>query len=120
MCRYSDVNYKTHWVCFDCRVTFKQPSPRFSNYRARCPRCSREMVDLGHDFKPPRKHEERQWQKLDLLRKMGITFHSCGCEGPGPRPGTLAEAKVLFRERAAQQSPTGYMKWRKGRSRVGA
>lgn len=28
-----------------------------------------------------------------MLFAAGITFDSCGCNGPGPRPRTLADAK---------------------------
>jgi hypothetical protein len=52
------------------------------------------MIDLGRDFKAPRRADKNQWRKVELLAKNGITFESCGCTGPGYRPRTLAEAKM--------------------------
>lgn len=51
------------------------------------------MTDLGRDFQPPRRADFAQWEKVRLLVAAGITFDSCGCTGPGPRPRTLADAK---------------------------
>jgi hypothetical protein len=51
---------------------------------------------MGHDFHPPRKQNKAQWRKLKLLDQAGVHFDSCGCTGPGYRPGTLAEAKQTY------------------------
>jgi len=54
------------------------------------------MTDFGHDFQPPRKSEDLQWKKLELLASQGVRFDSCGCTGPGYKPKTFAEAKHSY------------------------
>jgi hypothetical protein len=65
------------------------------------------MIDLGRDFKAPRRADKNQWRKVELLAKNGITFESCG---PGYRPRTLAEAKMDLAEgrRAGRRRPYLY------------
>lgn len=52
------------------------------------------MMDFGMDFKPPKRSNDNQWRKLEILAERGELFHSCGCTGPGWRPDTLAQAKA--------------------------
>jgi hypothetical protein len=63
------------------------------------------MKDLGLDFKSPAQDDLKQWHKVELLFERGVTFHSCGCCGPGARPGKLSEVDDFFidRERAATE-----------------
>lgn len=94
-------DYKTHYACFSCRLSFKRhrrgpfngwvPMPE----QALCPNCRGVMRDLGRDFKAPRREDREQWEKVELLYRRGITFDSCGCDGPGKRPRTLREAKDM-------------------------
>ncbi len=56
------------------------------------------MHNLGKDFKPPKQINVKQWQKVERLFEAGITFHSCGCQGPGPRPSTLHEVVPFLAE----------------------
>lgn len=97
MCRYTEHEYKTHWCCLPCRVSFKHPggwgSARSPENRPHCPHCGEPMLDLGRDFQPPRKDADVQWRKVELLVSQGVRFDSCGCSGPGYRPSTLAGAK---------------------------
>lgn len=51
------------------------------------------MIDAGQDFKPPKRGNRNQWRKVALLFGNGVTFHTCGCRGPGDMPRTLADAK---------------------------
>ena len=112
MCRYAQVIYKQHYACFGCRKGFKwpqdahrpvppgAPSPRpqrpVTPARVVCPQCAEPMASLGRDFKPPKQTDERQWRKVELLFLHGITFHSCGCSGPGARPATLRELPAFL------------------------
>jgi hypothetical protein len=57
------------------------------------------MIDLGYDFRVPRRADTNQWRKVALLVENGIRFRSCGCCGPGYRPRTLAEAKAALQRR---------------------
>jgi DNA-directed RNA polymerase subunit RPC12/RpoP len=100
MCRYSrwGMDYNMPYACFNCRKSFKISSV-WENYEEKdysgqkCPECGDMMTRMGHDFQAPRKQNKNQWRKLRLLVAAGITFNSCGCEGPGYRPQTLSEAK---------------------------
>jgi hypothetical protein len=124
MCRYAFHNYKNHYACFVCRKSFKHPGPssmtteqvqiqvgRLTKWIERpvplsihCPECTREMHDMGLDFKAPRKNDLEQWHKVKRLSDAGVTFHSCGCGGPGWRPQRLNEV-AAFLERTQTQSP---------------
>jgi hypothetical protein len=97
MCRYALHPAKTHFACLPCRYTGKLPQRL--DEPPRCPHCHSGMIDLGKDFKAPRRQNLAQWRKVTLLADAGITFDSCGCSGPGPRPRTLAEAKTQLRLR---------------------
>lgn len=88
MCRYATHSYRTHFACLLCRHTAKYPR----DVRPRCPRCLSPMIDMGFDFKPPRRADLHQWVKVRALAGVGIRFDSCGCTGPGPRPRTLGDA----------------------------
>lgn len=93
MCRYAVHPAKTHWACLPCRWTSKHPTRWACEDGPHCPRCRSRMVDLGRDFHAPRRADTNQWRKVAMLFAAGITFDSCGCNGPGPRPRTLADAK---------------------------
>lgn len=108
MCRYSTIRswsgrYKDHYACLSCKQTFKSDIPR------PCNSCGKNMVSMGLDFKPPRKTNDTQWQKIRILYEKGLTFHTCGCTGPGYRPKSVGEAKTMpdNKYRAA-----AYKKWR--------
>ena len=89
MCRYSDHDYRTHFVCLVDRHAAKYPR----GTAPRCPTCAQPLLDLGRDFQAPRRNAFRQWEKLRLLVARGERFESCGCSGPGPRARTLGEAR---------------------------
>lgn len=57
------------------------------------------MVDVGRDFKAPRRANTAQWRKIEMLVEAGIEFDSCGCSGPGYRPRTLSDAKTEMKQR---------------------
>ena len=60
------------------------------------------MVDVGLDFKAPRRADRKQWEKARQLVVAGVRFHSCGCNGPGPRPATLREVPAFLEARRLQ------------------
>lgn len=92
MCRYSMALYKPHYACFKCRKTFKRKlmwDIRRDNNdvtEARCPQCSDLMANMGLDFESPKKDDVKEWNHIKDLYSVGITFHSCGCTGPGYIP----------------------------------
>lgn len=95
MCRYGMTTYKSHFACFNCRKTFKRRllgdirkgySKNDISSPAKCPECGKLMADMGLDFQSPKKNDIKAWTHLATLYKVGITFHSCGCTGPGYIP----------------------------------
>jgi hypothetical protein len=98
MCRYS-AGQNSHYVCLDCRSAFKR-SP-YPEREHPCPRCGRAMVNAGFDLAMPRRRDDAGWRALAVVLRSGLTFHSCGCSGPGFRPRTWAE--VRERQLAAEQ-----------------
>ncbi|MGL4599003.1 MAG: hypothetical protein ACRCYO_15905, partial [Bacteroidia bacterium] len=53
---------------------------------AKCPQCSDLMANMGLDFESPKKNNIKEWDHIKKLYSVGITFHSCGCTGPGYIP----------------------------------
>lgn len=94
MCRYASRNYRSNFICLNCRIAMKRfPVMNGERITHRCGNCDAELIDMGHDFHAPRRGNDNQWRKLDKLVSAGVTFSSCGCRGPGPRPKTLADTK---------------------------
>lgn len=54
---------------------------------------------MGHDLKLPRQAQTEQWTALEYLANNGFRFGTCGCDGIGVVPQTLAEARQLMEER---------------------
>jgi DNA-directed RNA polymerase subunit RPC12/RpoP len=98
------TSYKPHYACFTCRKTFKRKllwdikrdSKDF--VEAKCPQCGELMADMGLDFESPKKDDIKQWKHIQNLYKVGITFHSCGCNGPGYIPENTEKLRVYFKE----------------------
>ena len=95
MCRYSMIKYKPHFACFKCRKTFKRNilsditgKDVFYLKEAKCPNCGSLMANMGKDFEAPKKGNVKEWEHIKRLYSVGITFHSCGCTGPGYIPIT--------------------------------
>lgn len=98
MCRYA-TPYKPHFVCLACGSSFKQsPLPPREHP---CPRCRTPMINAGFDLAIPRRRDKNAWEALGATLRAGLTFHSCGCGGPGYRPRSTAE--VRERRRAAKR-----------------
>ncbi|MBK9576835.1 MAG: hypothetical protein IPO40_07175 [Fibrobacteres bacterium] len=87
------VRYKPHYACFSCRKTFKRMLLWDINRddkrerEAKCPDCAGPVANMGKDFEAPKRADIKAWSHLQSLYAMGITFHSCGCSGPGYIPG---------------------------------
>lgn len=93
MCRYAMVKHKPHYACFACRKTFKRMLLWDINRddkrekEAKCPDCAGPVANMGKDFEAPKRTDIKAWSHLQSLYSVGITFHSCGCSGPGYIPG---------------------------------
>lgn len=92
MCKYFMTAYKDHYACFECQKTFKRKlwidikKGSKEDSMVKCPQCSGVMASMGKDFESPKQKDDRAWQHLKNLYEVGITFHSCGCTGPGYIP----------------------------------
>jgi hypothetical protein len=102
MCRYAFTEYKPHLACFACRKSWKRRLAGDVGHAGperepRCPDCGGEAADMGLDFKPPRRQREAEWRLLREMYTIGITFHSCGCGGPGYRPRARSDYRRFLR-----------------------
>jgi DNA-directed RNA polymerase subunit RPC12/RpoP len=98
------TNYKSHYACFECKKTFKRKRIWDINrddkrtVEAKCPQCGQLMANMGLDFASPKKDNVKEWQHIKDLYSVGITFHSCGCTGPGYIPKTAEKLIAYFKE----------------------
>ncbi len=109
MCRYGVSTYKPHYACFKCRKTFKRRliidiardeaySKDWQDSPAKCPECGNLMANMGLDFESPKKNDKKAWQHVENLYETGISFHSCGCTGPGYIPKDKEALLVLLKK----------------------
>lgn len=105
MCRYAMSIYKPHYACFSCRKTFKRKLLRDLNgqreeqmVEAKCPQCGELMANMGLDFEAPKQKDQKQWEHIRDLYTVGITYHSCGCYGPGYIPKSSESLISYFQE----------------------
>ncbi|WP_153977650.1 hypothetical protein [Paenibacillus xylanilyticus] len=110
MCRYAMSGpYKDTYACFDCRKSFKQTSRHdlvpevYERLEFKCPQCAAPMVSMGKDFRAPKQSDLKQWKKVAILYRHGITFHSCGC-GPGYRPAELRQLPEFLEKSVHKRS----------------
>jgi hypothetical protein len=98
------VAYKPHYACFNCRKTFKRKlindikRGAESVQEAKCPECEGLMANMGLDFESPKKDDLKKWEHLKSLYSVGITFHSCGCSGPGYIPNSKEKLIEYFED----------------------
>ncbi len=101
MCRYAMTIYKPHYACFNCRKAFKRKLMKDINRdnpghkEAVCPQCGSLTANMGLDFEAPPHKAIKKWEHMKTLYTVGITFHSCGCYGPGYIPESR-EALLLY------------------------
>ena len=95
------TSYKPHYACFNCRKTFKRRlfgdiKKGLSVSDAKCPECGELTAHMGLDFESPKKDDLKKWEHLKSLYSVGITFHSCGCSGPGYIPNSKEKLIEYF------------------------
>jgi len=97
-------SYKPHYACFNCRKTFKRRlindilQEKSEQTEAKCPQCSELMANMGLDFESPKKDNIKEWNHIKELYFVGVTFHSCGCTGPGYIPKDKERLIAYFEE----------------------
>lgn len=83
-------------TCIPCRFSAKD------TYE--CPHCRKPMTYMGKAFKPPRKTNDSQWRKVEMLLAHDIRFGYCSCHRPRKaKVSTLAEAKNLTSSRRSRK-----------------
>lgn len=81
-------------VCFKCRICFHKP------YYAgvfQCGTCKAPTTYAGTAFRAPRKTNKKEWAKLEVLIKAGVTFQYYG--GTGVLPATARAARLLLKDK---------------------
>jgi hypothetical protein len=97
--------YAMSYACTSCRVSFKRHYPLLPREYPRhdvCNLCGSTTFNLGRHFKPPKKSDSKQWEKVSFLIEHGFYFQKIrpntnSYEGV-PYPETLAEARDFVRK----------------------
>jgi hypothetical protein len=92
MCRYIHENYRASFACLPCRHV-AQYSKWLMDIKPRCPKCRADLTLMGYDFKAPRKGDDAGWRAVEAVIASGQNYMSCGCNGPGYRPATIAQVR---------------------------
>ena len=107
------MTIRMQYACFACRKAFKKAKPAESVVAYLCPECAQPLVMMGTAFRAPRKADEPQWCKVELLVRAGILFY----RNSGPRPKRLNELPAFLQAHArAKQSPGERLLQRVGQS----
>ncbi|GAA4019129.1 hypothetical protein GCM10022247_48470 [Allokutzneria multivorans] len=97
MCVYAFAHYKLHFVCTECRVSFKRHFPEQGRQHL-CPTCAEPMRCAGHDFAAPSRRDTRAWSVVRAVVDEGLRyegFEPCGCgKDPKYRPRTRADLRA--------------------------
>jgi DNA-directed RNA polymerase subunit RPC12/RpoP len=92
--------YAMSYVCLDCCKSFmrKLPKPIREPEVMPCPDCGNNSYNFGRHFKPPKKSDKKQWQKIRYLFDYGFRFQKIR-NNPNdaydtvPYPENLAQAR---------------------------
>jgi hypothetical protein len=79
------------YTCISCRFSAK------ATYV--CPYCHTPMTYMGKAFKPPRKTNDSQWRKVELLVEHDIRFGYCKCHRDSGKIKSLSDAKSKCKTR---------------------
>lgn len=85
-------------------------SETYEEQPAKCPECGNHVADMGFDFESPKKTDVKAWKHMESLYSVGITYHSCGCSGPGYIPNDTEEIKIYL-QRIRQSYLEQYNFW---------
>ncbi|HAH52295.1 MAG TPA: hypothetical protein DCL80_14005 [Balneola sp.] len=93
------TSYHLSFACTECRKSFKRQVNLMEEVpkESLCPDCGKPTINLGRHFKPPKKNDKKQWEKVKFLIENGFRFQKIRT-GPDhhetiPYPETLEEAK---------------------------
>ena len=97
--------YLIPYACLECRKAFKRHNDTDA-LTMKCPDCGGSAHRTGRKFKPPKRSDLQQWEKVRLLLEHGFRFFSVRDDsGRYARyPNTLAEARECVRKYRSQAS----------------
>jgi hypothetical protein len=94
--------YSMSFVCFECKTSNMRhfdAAPCDYPDTICCPVCGELAVNLGRNFKPPKKTDSAQWKKVKFLVDNGFVFQKIRVEPNSyesvPYPETLSDAKLF-------------------------
>jgi hypothetical protein len=98
--KYVGPEYSMSFVCLDCKTSnmrhFDCPPFDYPG-KGECPVCKGVTFNLGRNFKPPKKNDSAQWNKIAYLIEHGFMFQKIRPVTESfesvPYPETLTEAK---------------------------
>ena len=93
------ADYLVAHACFSCRKSFKYPVKDEYTflYSKACPQCGDDIFIMGRSFEAPKKSNEKQWMKIEKLRRAGFMFHTNTYETAG-YPKNLNEVDAFIRD----------------------
>ena len=100
--------YLHPYACFACRKSFKRATRPYPVLP--CPDCGGPSIGLTRKFKPPKRSDIKQWEKVEALVRHGFLFWSLG----EPYPTDLREVEAFakrhaqFLQRERERSPEAY------------
>lgn len=91
-------------VCLSCRESFNLDPSDMHVQAYPCAKCGKWMSVLPHQFRPPRKTDEKGWKLVEFLVNNGFPFHHIepketlnhSREKFIPYPSNLRDAKVFI------------------------
>ena len=88
-------DYLVAHACFSCRVSFKV---RPMDDQSTCPQCSGALHEMGRSFKAPKKADDEQWKKVELIWNAGFRFptNSYGADAE-PLPDRLRDLAAFIK-----------------------
>lgn len=96
--------YAMSFACFSCQKSFKrhvEASPKDYPNHMSCPECGGVSVNLGRNFKAPKKNDVKQWEKVRFLVDHGFLFQKirvgANHHDTVPYPETLEEAREFVK-----------------------
>lgn len=74
-----NTNYKRHFVCFNCKTSWKQN--RVSTNKM-CIKCNKTVRHVGNNFRVPKKNTSTTyWKKLEqFVNEEHVIFEKPNCE----------------------------------------
>jgi len=100
LAKITGPDYSISYACLICKTAHKrhiEGDPSDYPIKVQCPICKDNMYHVGRNFKPPKKSDSAQWNKISFLIEHGFLFQKIRPDPKSnnsvPYPDTLQEAK---------------------------